>query len=376
MNRRAFMQGLAGGSALFAAGLPAARAFSPSPAQSSTPTQYKVLEIYLDGGLSAFCTLLGRTQTQQGGGYQFTGASQIVADVAAQSAPWLQWSTQSLVPGAAGEYWNDADTPRSFKFINGLDALVTSTVPFRVCVMKHQLEPHEAARPFTLTGNTLGRPHLAGMGNAVNHIRPNQHAAYILHHNRTESALEATQPGQLGGASMPVVLQFDRTFDGDWLDTEIPSNRLDDLDFDRQSLPTNGDLRDHYIAAYKQKLMKGSQRVRSKAFDAFAGSWARGSTLSTAHADVVRAGSSKTCLDPYQDCAYGLVRAAASLLNRGAHYAMVIAEGFDTHSTPGQSHRKCCSHRGEGILRGGVRSVQGVNDAQPAHPLRALLCPS
>jgi len=129
----------------------------PSFGDWPTPTipQFKILEVFLYGGLSPWETFFHRPGLVD---------------------PWYgqQGDLQALPWGCA----NSPSPVLETKSIEGDVALGPLTKPIwadhianrmRVVVMQHGLEPHEAAIPYSITGHVLGRPNFSSLGAAVSH---------------------------------------------------------------------------------------------------------------------------------------------------------------------------------------------------------------
>jgi len=122
---------------------------------------FKILEVFLYGGVSPWETFYVRSSIAD----QFFGLQTQVSD--------LDWA------GACGGIPAPSTQIQAF----GSDPLGTvawgpSTKPLwrsdifsraRMVVLRHNLEPHEAAIPYSLTGHVLGRPNFSGLGAAVSH---------------------------------------------------------------------------------------------------------------------------------------------------------------------------------------------------------------
>ena len=84
----------------------------------------------------------------------------------------------------------------------------------RMVTQFHDLAPHEAARPFCMTGLRLGNPRLAGTGAAiqrramVNDSAQNLPVSYVLHRSGSLAANYAAATGAHPGSAKPLVIQL------------------------------------------------------------------------------------------------------------------------------------------------------------------------
>ena len=142
--------------------------FPDESAQLPLASQAKnVLEVYLYGGLSCWETLYFVPGYGQSNGTQFytfggpanTGPDSVAAAIT--SCGSLIANTADGVPFAADA---NQKTVNLGPFADPLRARADVTGRMRLFVMRHDLEPHEAAVPLALTGKKVGSPSLAGLG--------------------------------------------------------------------------------------------------------------------------------------------------------------------------------------------------------------------
>ncbi|MGQ0836650.1 MAG: DUF1501 domain-containing protein [Gammaproteobacteria bacterium] len=122
---------------------------------------YKILEVFLYGGVSPWETFYVRTGIAD----PFFGLDTQVADldwnascsgVSSPANQTLAFGADAIGPVA----WGPATKPLWRTDIFGR---------VRMVVHRHNLEPHEAAIPYALTGHVLGRPNFSGLGAAISH---------------------------------------------------------------------------------------------------------------------------------------------------------------------------------------------------------------
>ncbi|MEM7765676.1 MAG: DUF1501 domain-containing protein [Pseudomonadota bacterium] len=162
MDRRRFLQAtafgtIAGGTMMLPATANAAWGDFPAPpsgeAWPGAIPSYKILEVFLYGGLSPWETFFHRPGLVD---------------------PW--YGQQSQIQGLS---WACAGAPSPTTEIQDIDgnvALGPLTKPIwgladrmRIVVMQHGLEPHEAAIPYAITGHVLGRSNFSSLGAAMSH---------------------------------------------------------------------------------------------------------------------------------------------------------------------------------------------------------------
>ena len=170
MHRRNFLTGGAAvlGSTLISTPWHNVRAHSPSGVWGDLPAHddywptglsapdYKVLEIHLSGGLSPYETFH-------------------VDEGLSASDRWFEFSAEVSALSFAG-CTGGPTSPTTTSQLAGnihLGAVTQPLWPFkdvmRVVVLSHDLEPHEAAIPYSATGLPIGNPKFAGLGTAIEH---------------------------------------------------------------------------------------------------------------------------------------------------------------------------------------------------------------
>jgi uncharacterized protein (DUF1501 family) len=132
--------------------------------------------------------------------------------------------------------------------------------------MRHNLEPHEAAIPYSLTGHLLGRSNFAGLGAAVGHrFVPTGHPepySYALMPNNIPIGSDNFQgihaTGTHGGEFRPLTVVIGPS--GSTITTRLARTMGTDADA----------LLQQYRALYKDELRwSGGPPTRSKAFQAY-----------------------------------------------------------------------------------------------------------
>ena len=301
----------------------------------------KILEVFLYGGLSPWETF-----------YHRPGLSD----------PWLDFSSE-----IASLSWACADGPpdsvATQEFVvDGAGQAVhlgPFTAPFwrphirsrlRIIVLRHDLEPHEAAIPLALTGHHLGRPNLAGMGAVIQRYWQEQQPrslpySYVCVPQSTifpNDNLQASfAVGQHGGRARPLVLRLGP--DTDNLLEQLPRNQDN---FDAGGV---NELLSVYRTEYRDQLRWRGQGdpIRSRAFISYDAS---AETLTNApHLESLLTGSNvdlqlktePTCpaltpQNPPLDNIPGTgIRAAAALLSappaQAPRYVCVIDSGHQEH---------------------------------------------
>jgi len=202
MRRRDFLTGMGAGFGAVTAGyVPMARASCGGLA-----TPYRVLEINLRGGMSAFDTVLWSERYYDLNRTTTPGVGQIAEDVLQQELN--EPGVMGAVPiGGATQYlWASTDA---------LGPLTTNPLfndRWRVVCMGHDFTPHEVAVPYALTGTTQGREYHAGMGAWVKDcpvagspVEP----SYIFYAQTTTSTAQiAASVTGLGGTASPVLVPW------------------------------------------------------------------------------------------------------------------------------------------------------------------------
>jgi hypothetical protein len=234
-------------------------------------TPAKILEIHLFGGMAPYESFYYR---------DVVGSRTRGFDTEVQN---LNWDAVGCPNPPAGLELHSFSTDSNAKAIHlGPFAKPLWSRPdirsrMRVLVERHDLLPHEAAIPFTMTGFRLGRPNLSGLGAPIQHRlasldqeadngRVLPHSYALLPQNgglgSLFSLVEAVQ-GSIGthpGFAQPLVLKIGEGF-GDFV-----------AQLQRLNLGTTGEavnaLIDQYRSQYRDRLRWPSpaEVVRSRAF--------------------------------------------------------------------------------------------------------------
>jgi hypothetical protein len=302
------------------------------------------LEIFLYGGASPWETFYVRSAIAD----QFFGMQTLVNG--------LDWAMAcSGIPAPSTEI-------RAF----GSDSLGTvawgpSTKPLwrsdifdraRMVVLQHNLEPHEAAIPYALTGHVLGRPNFSGLGAAISHRFANSaHPlpfSYVLMPDGGATVGDnfhgMISTGTHGGEHRPLLLMVG-TSSGN-LNTQLQRTGM---------TSQANDLLRFFRASYADKLRTNGIVTRSKGYSAYSAgvdNLLSASSLSTLLSGASLAPANATGCASFLpgvpltalDRTSAAVRAGAFLLSQpeasgGARYVGVIdgglmqagGAGYDTH---------------------------------------------
>ncbi len=356
MKRRDFLKltgysAMAGTGGFWAAGAAAAWGdLPPAPPgitwPSATLPNFKILEIFLYGGVSPWETFFHRPGLPD---------------------PWYGQLDQ--INGLA---WLCAGSPSpntQIRDVDGTVALGPLTKPIwdfddrmRIVVMQHGLEPHEAAIPYSITGHVLGRPNFASLGTAISHrhrapdsVTP---LAYAFMPNNLSfgsdnfQAIDAT--GAHDGQHRPLRLMIGPGGDAFVARLARPGMNVSNRDA----------VLDYYRATYRDHLRWQGDAApaslrRSRGFSSFDASM--GTLLNAADLNTLfgTGGSVSLSLTSTNECPDGSttnnrnditgvsIRAAAKLLTLpesagGARHVCVVDGGwrrpggaaYDTHSGP------------------------------------------
>lgn len=160
---------------------------------TSPPGSTKVLEIFLKGGFSPWRSFWNETD--------FSGLED-EPDWATFGAPANP--TPDVVSGLHGDELGPSAAP-----LFG----TTLMQRCRALAMAHDLEPHEVALPYAVTGTHLGRPQLCGTATAVNAMIGDGSPlhAFVIDGGNAESASYASQAGQLDPIYRPPVIRVGTT---------------------------------------------------------------------------------------------------------------------------------------------------------------------
>ena len=313
---------------------------------------YKILEVFLYGGLSAWETFHVRAPNAVD---RYRGLNSEVA-----AAVWNAQCSGTPMPGKATQFFANATDQ------NGNNVHEVHLGPFtaplwrpdilgrmRMLTMQHELEPHEAAIPYAMTGHRLGRPKFAGTGAAIQRrfqiTNPGQTApfAYVcvpgVYGFPTDNILAASATGVHGGDAKPLTLRVGQGSQ-EVIDQLLRTDVTPDMD----------QLLNVYRAEYKQRLRwQGTGTpLRSKGFSAY-----DASSSSVQGSATLRSLLATPSFNLRQDMNCSInsaelknnqpgteIRLAAHLLTRpmnGARYVCAIDSGleeasggggYDTHS--------------------------------------------
>lgn len=228
-TRRSFLYGSGAVGAGALAGLPRLARATQGPAN-------KVLEVFCRGGMSPWRSFF----------YEPT--------LSGLESPAPDWTAFSPQPTTTPLTWMHNDTLGESAHPLHTAGLMDRC---RVVVMHHELEPHEAAVPFALTGTRLGRPKFSGLAAAVNHHHGDPLAAIVLDTGDGMAAGHAAAYNATYGAqSRPVVV---RMGDDDLLTT-----------LGRTSAARTNGIKGALLDAYRVGLEHHSHgTVRSAGFEAY-----------------------------------------------------------------------------------------------------------
>jgi hypothetical protein len=312
MNRRRF---LAGGCALLgtapALGRTLGGGFGFSDSFSNgLDTQYKVLEVFLDGGLS-FAEALWHVDGAVPG--------------------WTEEADWDAIDGTNRTAW-DWD---GYLLGAATNPLSTYSDKFRLVTMAHDQFPHPGAVPLSVTGKTLGRARMAGMGAPIERFFstdavPKSWVFYDSGGDRAAGHAAAT--GLHGAENRPMVMRTSISESADDIISELGEARYGPGDALSASLRSR----------FEADLAHREQMVRSAAYDAYAGasnrSWGAPSIASQLSGTSLKTVGDITYLNNNTRTA---LRAAAHVLSQNGRYAMVVDDGvvhdYDTHTASGLS---------------------------------------
>jgi Protein of unknown function (DUF1501) len=186
--------------------------------------QYKILEVFLYGGLSPWENFYFRDLSGNRGyrGFQTTGStldsySNLNFNSACAGAPSSSDVPQLLDDSDAAHRVLLAPVTKPLWDPRFLDRM-------RVVVLQHDLTPHEAAIPYALTGFKLGNPKMAGLGAVIQRraiaqeelkpvaMRRSIPFSYVLQPTnfvQADNVLALIATGAHPGSSRPVVVSTD-----------------------------------------------------------------------------------------------------------------------------------------------------------------------
>jgi uncharacterized protein DUF1501 len=219
---------------------------------------YKILEVFLYGGVSPWETFYVRSSIAD----QFFGMQPQVSgldwETACGGIPSPSTEINPFASDALGTVaWGPSTKPlwRSDIFSRA-----------RMVVLQHNLEPHEAAIPYSLTGHVLGRPNFSGLGAAISHRFANSgHPlpySYVLLPDGGATVGDnfhgMISTGTHGGEHRPLLLMVGPTSGN--LGTQLQ----------RTGMTTQAnDLLRFFRASYADKLRTNGIVARSKGFSAY-----------------------------------------------------------------------------------------------------------
>lgn len=297
---------------------------------------YKILEIHLSGGLSPYETFHVDTSLSASDRWFGHFANVSALDFSSCTGPPTSpTQTQQL----SGSVHLGAGTKPLWPFIDSM----------RVVVLSHDLEPHEAAIPYSLTGLPIGNPKFAGLGTAMEHhfdrsvsgkVTPN---SYVLIPANlgidTDSFLGFFASGLHGGQFQPLVLNVPR------LGPANPTGRDENFlaALERSDFAGRQDnLLRQYAAQYRDKLRHRTLPTERSRSSAFSGYESALNTLldapglrSVLTADIDGVADTTSCVDSgtIDNLPRAAIRTAANLLSRteadgGARYVGLVDGGI------------------------------------------------
>ncbi|MFT4979298.1 MAG: hypothetical protein ACI8S6_005208, partial [Myxococcota bacterium] len=172
----------------------------------------RVLEIFLYGGLGPFESFYAVEEHGRSGAYAgeqfhlFADAHETIFGDCGLPPPWLT----PFANDSAGQLVQLG--PLAAPLLARPDLLSR----MRVLVHRHDIEPHEAAIPYALSGHRLGSPRLAGLGAAVQRhalahgggATPHSYVLYPSTEISTDNLRAASAPGLHPGAARPLSLRI------------------------------------------------------------------------------------------------------------------------------------------------------------------------
>ena len=304
MHRRDFLHGMGAGFFAVSAGyVPMARASCGGLA-----TPYRILEINLSGGLSAFDTLLHAYNY-----YTAPAAMEIAQDLVNDI-----YANFNANPGLINSVPLSGVLSASTQALGPLN-----TAPFanrwRVVCMGHGFEPHPVAIPYGLTGTTQGRQYHSGMGAWIKDCNVGEPSYIFYTQPVVGTAMVAANINGLGGAASPVLVP--------WSDGSADTNIFSRTPKTRDRVVNA--LRDQY-----EERLQFNAGVRSSAYQAYTSS----REILVDAENTIRGkldAAAATATSPVE----AAVRTAIRMLNGNAdtRYICVVDTGYDTHGHPAQA---------------------------------------
>lgn len=349
LTRRRLLGGIGGLGATALAGAGARRSFAGTGG-------YKILEIYCFGGVFRWNAIRPADIAFSLGEAPFD-LSQSQADwdaIAGDDA----WAPTTLDPVEAGPF---ALGPAAAPLLGGSarDAAARRLLDVtRLVPMTHDLNAHEVAEPFVLTGDRPGRATGKGLGAMMNRLYDDGswHSIVLDCAGAVIPRQAASSVGMLGLHYRPHVFP-------------VPPAEVYAL-LDRTGLTTLDTLRSALTDAYGQQLVHPSlgARVRSKGFDAYESAW-----NDLANHDIVKSTltDAQVAASSYDDGTWAGSTAARAVtlaieLLRGSSgndvRSVTILEGsangsYDTHTYTGDTQ--------DGGLWAVLRALAIAHEAQP-----------
>jgi hypothetical protein len=314
MNRRQLLQGMLAGGTFAATAASMGRAVA-----SSSTSGKKVLEIFLDGGFSAFDTLL-YSERYRTHATPTPGVKAIADEVALQA----QTVTMPALPVGtpSQQLWASQHALGPLGDVN--HDLFTQ---WRIVAMQHPLTAHPVATPYTLTGTRLGRPYHAGMAAAVRaqHGSPLAQPSWILYPGgAVKTGLIAAQTDGLSGSSYPVLVPFDAG-----------------ADVDVDAFARGPESRDGVVAALRNAYADRTRYTASAQGAALRNDGLKTYEGARSSLETASSGIRTPLIAALQqggNSATDRVRTGLELLRGGARYVAVVHSGFDTHGLDQTQH--------------------------------------
>lgn len=229
--------------------------------------EYKVLELYLYGGLSPWETFYVRNRTN------WASKTAFATDFSALTWDCLDVTDSNLV--SSSRYFADDESGNAVYLGPATAPLWRGTSPLadrlRLVVARHDLLPHEAAVPYAMTGLRLGSPRFSGLGAPLSRralsLAPMRAtpASYTIIPDpfvAADNLVAMTSVGQHPAENRPLQLKIGST-------SGALTQRLQ-----RSGLGTQRDdvLRAYQTIYEEQMSWPGRGRLRSKHYESYAAS--------------------------------------------------------------------------------------------------------
>jgi hypothetical protein len=323
--------------------------WNPRPEHFGMTREYKVLELYLYGGMSPWETFYVRDVPNWANANDCAPQfSSLVWECSDTVDPALVSPSRLLAHNELGQpiYLGPPTTPLFRARSNLADRM-------RVLVMRHDLLPHEAAIPYAMTGLKLGNPRFAGMGAALsrrarslsNPTTPLSFAVIPDPFFAVDNLVATTSVGTHPAENRPLQLKVGAA-------SQALADRLR-----RTGMSAQHDaLVNAYLDAYRAQMTWPSVgRLRSKHFDSYEASLRQVLNAPALQAlltqDLFEVENGPICVHPndsdpaLNNPAKTGLRLAAHLLSAGsARYVAVVdngryqdaGSGYDGHSELGR----------------------------------------